>query len=62
MRVKVGDTWFEATVDQPIAIELTPDDRKNIGNMPSDMSRYACFHDETALEYDDMVRYVREKS
>jgi hypothetical protein len=43
MRVKVGDTWHEATPDAPIAVELTAKDRENIAAMLPDATRYGVF-------------------
>lgn len=48
MRVKIGNMWFEATATTPIAVEFTPQDRKNIRAMPKDATRYAVFHDDDA--------------
>lgn len=33
MRVKIGDDWFDATPSQPIMIELTEQDKRNIINI-----------------------------
>lgn len=43
MRVKVGDTWHEASPESPIMVELTEQDRWNIANMAPEATRYACF-------------------
>ena len=43
MRVKVKDQWYEATVDCPIMVELTDQDKVNIANMIPAATRYAIF-------------------
>lgn len=43
MRVKVGDTWYEATPETPIMVELTMKDKVNIGEMLPEANRYALF-------------------
>ncbi len=60
MRVKIADTWYDVGVGRPIMVELTPADRRNIGNMAEDATKYAIFDnaDETtaAEKYDWMGR------
>lgn len=43
MRFKVGDTWYEATEDTPIMVELTMQDKANICAMHPLANRYAVF-------------------
>lgn len=43
MRVKVGNEWFEATADAPIAVELTDRDKEAIAGMAHDTCIYAIF-------------------
>ena len=43
MRFKIGDTWYEATPETPIMVELTVKDKLNIGEMNHDANRYAIF-------------------
>lgn len=43
MRVKVGNEWFEATEDHPIAVELTDRDKHCIAEMSHDTCIYAIF-------------------
>lgn len=43
MRVKVGNEWFEATEEHPIAVELTDRDKDNIAHMSHDTCVYAIF-------------------
>lgn len=45
MRVKVGNDWFGATPTQPIMIELTEQDKRNIRNMHPEATKYAIFSD-----------------
>lgn len=45
MRIKVGNNWFQCEPDQPIAVELTAQDRSNIADMAHSATRYVCFHD-----------------
>lgn len=45
MRVKIGKVWFECHPDQPIMVELTPQDKVNIANMHPDDTKYALFDD-----------------
>ena len=46
MRVKVGSKWYESEPGQPIMVELTPTDKKNINDMSHDATRYALFADD----------------
>ena len=50
MRVKIGDTWYEATPDAPIMIELNIRDKLNLANMAPTATKYAVF--ETGGAYD----------
>jgi len=45
MRVKVGDTWYDAE-DTPIMVELTQTDKSNISNMKTDAFKYCSYPDE----------------
>jgi hypothetical protein len=49
MRVKVGNTWYEATPTDPIQVEFTQQDLQNIKDMPTIYTRYAYFHPDTKL-------------
>ena len=45
MRVKVGDTWYDAK-DQPICIQMSEGDQRNIANMDRAVAtegKYAIF-------------------
>lgn len=45
MRVKVGNQWFSAKPGNPIAVELTDQDKANIANMLPHCTRYGQFDD-----------------
>jgi hypothetical protein len=45
MRVNIFGTWYDAK-QQPIQIELTESDKKNIANMHEDKFNYICYPDE----------------
>lgn len=47
MKIKVGDTWFECTDDQPIMVVLTEQDKTNIKNMNPECTKYAVFSDDS---------------
>ncbi|WP_137681184.1 hypothetical protein [Aurantiacibacter suaedae] len=51
MRVKVGNTWYEAEPGQPLAIELTEADKANIADMLPGCTRYAVMHDRDATDH-----------
>ena len=42
MRIKIGDIWYSCK-DQPLMIELTNQDKKNIANMNPECHRYMEF-------------------
>lgn len=46
MRVKIGNDWYGATPTQPIMIELTENDKRNILNMHPNATKYAIFSDQ----------------
>lgn len=61
MRVKVGDTWYEATFAQPIMVELTDVDKANIANMLPTATRYAIFDDDHELQsVEDKMAWMEE--
>ena len=53
MRVKIGDTWFEATADAAIMIELTPANRGLLANMADGADRFAEFHEADGRSADE---------
>lgn len=50
MRVKVGNSWYSAIRGQPIAIELTDEDKATIAAMPPDDKRYAVIDEDDARQ------------
>lgn len=59
MRIKVGNQWFRAQPGQPIAVELTQQDRKNIANMASDATRYGVFDDSDNTTGRDKLDWLK---
>lgn len=59
MRVKIGNTWYECTIDQPIMVELTPTDRELISNMHADATKYAVFDDNSKLSQDEKRQWMK---
>jgi hypothetical protein len=49
MRIKVNDIWYDGEV-QPIMVQLTENDKKNILVMPTECTRYAEFPDTYSKE------------
>lgn len=60
MRVKVGGTWFEATLGHPIAIELSEADKTNIANMAPKATRYAVFHPADQTSGKDKLAWLAD--
>lgn len=58
MRVKVGDTWYEVTLDTPIMVELTEADKRNINSMHPSATKYAEFHDDTPLNREERQEWM----
>lgn len=50
MRIKIGDTWYTETPEQPIMVELTDADKSNIASMPPGRTKYAVFDDDLTDE------------
>lgn len=50
MRVKIGNIWHSAAPGQPIAIELTGEDKANIAAMLPHCTRCAWISDEDARQ------------
>ena len=46
MRVKVRNSWYFGTIGCAMMVELTEQDKENIANMPSNLSRYAVFDED----------------
>ncbi|BCH33224.1 hypothetical protein MesoLjLc_51540 [Mesorhizobium sp. L-8-10] len=49
MRVKIGQKWFAVEPGQPIMIEFSDGDKRNIAQMLPEATRYACFADDDPL-------------
>ena len=60
MRVKIGATWYSATFDTPIMVELDELDRRNIEGMPADYHYYACFVDHDTRSADEKRAWMIE--
>ena len=62
MRVKVGDTWYEAKPGQPVMVELTKLDKRLVADMAEDAKLYAAFddHDPLYLDPESMRRWMKE--
>lgn len=59
MRVRVGDYWYSTEADDPIAVELTDQDKLNILNMEEDCSRYGVFHDDEVMNQVEMLDWLK---
>jgi hypothetical protein len=57
MRVKVGNRWYSSK-DQPIMVELSKDDKRNISNMAPDSRLYAEAEDNISDE--EFSKWMRE--
>lgn len=60
MRIKVGDQWFQCEPGQPIMVELTDGDRRNIANMHPDATRYAIFEDDDGWSNEQKFAWMDE--
>lgn len=49
MRVKVGDKWYDSTVE-PILVEFVPEEKELIKNMPSIDNVFCAYPDELPVE------------
>ena len=55
MRVKIGETWYDGK-DQPVMVELTDDDKKNIFNL-GEMEKYCEFPD-AGYSTEDITKWM----
>lgn len=60
MRIKTGSQWFECRPDQPIMVELTDGDKRNIANMHPDATRYAIFDDNDDWSKEQKLAWMDE--
>jgi hypothetical protein len=61
MRVKIGDTWYDAK-DQPVMIEIDDIQRKQIASMDPEATRY-CVYDDAWKEghtAEEIMNWIRE--
>lgn len=61
MRIKVGNTWYDCEQGQPIMVELAPQDKINISNMPADATKYALFNDVDAWTVEQKLAWMDRK-
>ena len=59
MRIRIGETWHEPTVEAPIVIEVTPLDRENMRNMDPVAQRLAYFAADDTRTPEEMHAWVR---
>lgn len=59
MRLKIGNTWYEATLENPIMVELTDMDKENIANMTATASRYAVYVQEPADITEEQLKWMQ---
>lgn len=57
MKVKIGGHWYDSE-KQPICIDLTEQDKKNIAAMDPDYTKYAVFPDASELEPRQMFDWM----
>ena len=63
MRVKVGDTWYEAEPGQPVMVELNDTDKQSIIAMVPEDRCYAEFHDDDPVfkyQWEIRAQWMRE--
>lgn len=61
MRVKVGNTWYEAKPGQPIMVELTKNDKHNIERMLPWATKYALFDDAEEMTRQQMLDWMENE-
>lgn len=59
MRVNINGVWHDAK-DEPIQIELSNADKKNIANMHEDKFNYICYPDELGWEKAKQILKIEE--
>jgi len=60
MRVKIGDTWYNSD-DQPICIQLTEGEQKQICSMDRSIStqgKYAIFPDADSMTIEEKLKFM----
>lgn len=58
MKIKVGSTWLEPTVEAPIMVVMTAKERHDIANMAPDASMYAVFNDQSNMSANDRLVWM----
>ena len=64
MKVKVGHIWFEPEVGQPLMVQLTDADKRNLIKMFNEHPHsdgYAVFHKNEQLTREQMMDWVGAK-
>jgi len=61
MRVKIGKTWFEPKIGEPIMVELTHRDKELIKSMQDDLSKYAVFDADEPMSVSDREEWMQDK-
>ena len=54
MRVKVGNTWYHCH-DEPVAVELSPEDKRNIAKMGK-QKKYCAF--PTRMDEEEVRKWL----
>lgn len=61
MRVKIGNTWHEPKLGEPICLHLTAHDRELINGMFNECDKLAYFDDNELLSSDDKLRWMKDE-
>ncbi len=61
MRVKIGNTWHEPKLGEPICLELKPQDRVLVAGMAPDATMLAYFDDNELLSDKDKLRWMKDE-
>lgn len=61
MRVKIGNTWHEPKLGEPICLQLTTHDRELINGMFNECDKLAYFDDNELLSSDDKLRWMKDE-
>ena len=60
MKVKVGDTWFEAGPGKPVMVKLGKADMWNIIHMCPENDRYAVFSEDERMTVTERQDWMNE--
>lgn len=61
MRIKIGKKWFACSPEQPIMVELTETDKRNIANMAESATCYAMFDSADTMSKEDKLAWMSEE-